>query len=186
MLVNTTIALKYLEDFGQWQSQLFTVLEKYRILLDSLENMQSQFSFLKQATSKNVEHLQQTITIQQTCTANLCTYINNILPCITKLQETILHLEQKFTMEQDTLQINALDFDPDIDGLNPPRTHNNIVIVSVQEHLTSPEPEVSDAANFQEENTDRGPSNVTYNNSEEYHRYDNFPQDIQDHTTEQS
>ena len=85
-------ALKYLENFGQWQSQLFTVLEKY-LLPDSLENLQSQFGFLKQATSKNVEHLKQAIAVQQTYTVNLCTYINNILPRITKLEETILHLE---------------------------------------------------------------------------------------------
>ena len=80
MLVNMARALKYLEDFGERQSQLFTVLEKYHLLPDSLQNLQSQFSFLKQTTSKNVEHLQQTITIQQTCTTNLRTYINNILP----------------------------------------------------------------------------------------------------------
>ena len=92
-------ALKYLEDFGQWLSQLFTILEKYH-LLDSLENLQSQFGFLKQATSKNVKHLQQAINVQQTYTANFCTYINNILPCITKLEEAILQLEQKFTAEQ--------------------------------------------------------------------------------------
>ena len=79
VLVNTTRALKYLEDFGQRQSQLFTVLEKYHLVPDSVENLQSQFGFLKQATSKNVEHLQQAITVQQTCTANLCTYINNVL-----------------------------------------------------------------------------------------------------------
>ena len=115
VLVNTAGALKYLEDFGQRQSQLFTVLEKYHLLLDSLENLQSQFGFLKQATSKNIEHLQQAINVQQTYTANLCTYINNILSHITKLEETILQLEQKITMEQDTIQINAPDFDPDID-----------------------------------------------------------------------
>ena len=57
VLVNTARALKYLEDFGQRQSQLFTVLEKYSLVPDSLENLHSQFSFLKQATSKNVEHL---------------------------------------------------------------------------------------------------------------------------------
>ena len=83
-------ALKYLEDFGQRQLQLFTVLEKYHLFPDSLGNLQSQFGFLKQATSKKVEHLQQAITVQQTYTANLCTYINNILPCITKLEEAIL------------------------------------------------------------------------------------------------
>ena len=48
-------------------------------------------------------------------------------------------------MEQDTIQINALDFNPDIDGPNIPRAHNNKVVVSVQEWLTSPEPEVADA-----------------------------------------
>ena len=90
VLVNMARALKYLEDFGQRRSQLFTVLEKYHLLPDNLENLQSQFGFLKQATSKNVEHLQQAINLQQTYTANLCTYINNILPCLTKLEETIL------------------------------------------------------------------------------------------------
>ena len=80
VLVNTARALKYLEDFGQRQSQLFTVLEKYHLVPDSLENLQSQFHFLKEATSRNVETLQQAITVQQTKTANLCTYINNILP----------------------------------------------------------------------------------------------------------
>ena len=103
MLVNMARALKYLEEFGQGQSQLFTVLEKYHLVLDSLENLQSQFSFLKQTTYKNVEHLQQAITLQQTYTVNLCTYINNILPCITKLEEAILQLEQKFITEQDTV-----------------------------------------------------------------------------------
>ena len=178
MLVNTARALKYLEDFGQRQSQLLTVLQKYHLFLDSLENLQSQFGFLKQATSKNVEHLQQAITVQQTYTANLCTFINNILPHIKKLEETILQLEQKFTTEQDTIQINVLDFDLDIDGPNHPRTHNNTAIVSVQEHLTSPELEISDAANFQEEDTDIDPPDTTYNNSKESHGYDNFPQDI--------
>ena len=162
------------------------VLEKYHLLLDSLENLQSQFGFLKQTTSKNIKHLQQAITVEQTYTVNLCTYIDNILPRITKLEETIFQLEQKITKEQDTIQINAPDFDPDIDGPNPPRTCNNTVVVSVKQHLTSPEPEVTDTANFQEEDTDRDPLDTTYNNFEESHGYDNFPQDIQDHTTEQS
>ena len=83
-------ALKYLEDFGQMQSQLFMVLEKYHLLLDNLENLQLQFGFLKQATSKNVEHLQQAINVQQTCMATIYTYINNILPCIMELEQRIL------------------------------------------------------------------------------------------------
>ena len=178
VLVNTSRALKYLEDFGQRQLQLFAVLEKYHLVPDSLENLQSQFSFLKQATSRNVENLQQAITVQQTYTVTLCTYINNILPHITKLEDAILMLKQKFTMEQDTIQINAPDFNPDIDGPNFLRAYNNTAIVSVQEQLTSPEPEISDATDFQEEDTDRDPPDTTYNNSEESHGYDNFPQHV--------
>ena len=47
ILVNTARALKYLQDFRQRQSQLFTVLEKYHLVPDSLENLTSQFHFLR-------------------------------------------------------------------------------------------------------------------------------------------
>ena len=187
VLVNTARALKYLEDFGQRQSQLFMVLEKYHLLPDNLETLQSQFGFLKQAKSKNIKHLQQAINMQQMCTATICTYINNILPCITKLEQTIIDLQQKITTEQDTVQINAPDFDLDINGPKPPRLHKNTVGVPVQEHLSPTKPEVVDAAEFQaEDDTARESSNFIYNNSEESHGYDDFSQDIQDHTTEQN
>ena len=155
-------------------------MEKY-LVPDSLENLQSQFHFLKEATSRNVENLQQAITFQQTYTASTCTYINNILPHITKLEVTIHKFEQKLTIEEDTIQINALDFDPDIDGPNIPRAHNNTVVVSVQEWLTSSELELSDTTNFQEENTDRNPPDTTYNNLEESHGHDNFSQHVLNH-----
>ena len=80
MTVNTARTLKYLEDFRQRQSQLFTILEKYHLVPDSLENLKSQFHFLKEATSRNIENLQQAITVQQMHTTSLCSYINNILP----------------------------------------------------------------------------------------------------------
>ena len=97
VLVNTARALKYLEDFGKRQSQLFKILEKYHLLPDNFKNLQSQFEFLKQATSKNIEHLQQAINVQQMCMVTICTYINNILPHIMKLEQTILQLQQKIT-----------------------------------------------------------------------------------------
>ena len=187
VLVNTARSFKYLEDFGQRQSQLFKILEKYHLLSDNFENLQLQFGFLKQATSKNIEHLQQAINVQQTCMSTICTYINNILPHITKLGQTILQLQQKITTEQDTVQINAPDFYPDIDGSHPPRSHTTTVVVSVQEHLTPLEPEVLDAAEFQaEDDTARESSDFIYSNSEECHWYDNFSQDIQNHTTAQN
>ena len=94
VLINTARALKYLEDFSEQQSQLFTVLEKYHLLPDNLDNLQLPFGFLKKATSKNIENLQQAISVQQNCSATICTYINNILPCITKLEQTVLKLQK--------------------------------------------------------------------------------------------
>ena len=86
------------------------------------------------------------------------------------------------TTEQNTVQINAPDFDPDIDGPHPPRSHTNTVVVSVQEHFTPSKPEVLDTAESQaEDNTARESSNFIYNNSEESHGYDDFSQDIQNH-----
>ena len=156
--------------------------KKYHLVPDSLENLQSQFHFLKEDTSRNIENLQHSVTVQQTYTANLCTYINNILPHITKLEDAIHKLNQKLTTEPDTIQINTPDFDPDIDGPNIPRAHNNTAVVSVQDQLTSPEPELSDATNFQEKNTDRNPLNATCDNSEESHGHDIISQYISNHT----
>ena len=125
--------------------------------------------------------------MQQTCTANICMYINSILPHIMKLEQIILQLQQKITMEQDTVQINALDFDLDIDGPHIPISHTNTVVVSVQEHFTPSEPEVLDATESQaENNTAEKSSDFIYKNSEECHGYDDFSQDNQNHTTEQN
>ena len=187
VLVNTARALKYLEDFGQRQSQLFKVLEKYHLLPDNFENLQSQFGFLKQVTLKNIEHLQQAINVQQTCAATIYTYINSILPCITKLEQTVLELQQKITMDQDRVQINAPEYDPDIDGPNPPRRHTNTVVVSVYEHFTPSESTILDATESQAgDDTADESSDFVYHNSEESHGYEDFPSDIQNNTTEQN
>ena len=136
MQVNTARALKYLEAYGQRQSQLFTVLEKYHQVPDGLEDLKSQFLFLKEATSRNVENLQQAITVQQTYTTNFCGHINVILSRLANLENDIQKLAEKFPMEQDTVQIDTPDFDPNIDGPDLQRVHHNTVVVSVQELFT--------------------------------------------------
>ena len=83
------------------------------------------------------------------CTTTICMYINSILPYIMKLEQTILKLQQKITTEQDRVQINALDYDPDIDGPQPPRRCTNTAVVSVQKHFTPSESEILDAAESQ-------------------------------------
>ena len=174
VFVNMARALKYLEDFGRRQVQLFKVLEKYHLLPDNFKNLQSQFGFLKQASSKNFEHLQQAINVQQACAATICTYINSILPHITKLEQTVLKLQQKITMEQDRVQI---------DGPQSPRQHANTVVVSVQEHLIPSQSEILDATGPQaEHNTADKSFDVTYHNSEESHGYEDF-RIIQQHGT---
>ena len=184
VLVNAARALKYLEDFSEWQSQLFTVLEKYHILLDNLENLQSQFSFLKKATSKNIEHLQQAISVQQNCTATMCTYINNILPNITKLEQTVLELQKRITMDHNRVQLNTPDYDPDIDGPQLPRSHVNTAVVSVQDHFTLSDSEILDVTESQaEDHSTEESSDPIDNHSEVFHGYEDHPSGIQDTTT---
>ena len=106
-------------------------------------------------------------------------YINSILPRTMKLEQTVLELQQKITTEQDRDQINTTDYDPDIDGPQPPRHRTNTVVVSVQEHFTPSEPEILDAAESQaEDDAARESSDFIYHNSEESNGYEDFPQDI--------
>ena len=186
MLVNIARALKYLEPYGQRQSQLFTVLQKYHQVPDGLENLKSQFSFLKEATSRNVENLQQAITVQQTYTKNLCGHINVIFSRLTKLENDIQKLMEKFTMEQDMVQIDTPDFDPDIDGPYPQRVYHNTAVVSVQELFTSSEPESINATSTQEEAADSDQFNTGHSNSEDSHRSGNSLQQIPDHPSDYS
>ena len=182
MLVNTARALKYLESYGLRWSQLFTVLEKYHQVPDGLEDLKSQFSFLKEATFR--KNLQQAVTVQQTYTTNLCSHVNVILSRITKLENDIQKLTEKFTMEQDTVQIDTPDFDPDIDRPNLQRVHHNTVVVSVQELFTSPEPESINAINTQEEAADSDQFHTGHSNLEDSHRPGNSSQQIPDYLSD--
>ena len=165
VLVNTTRALKYLENYGQKQSLLCTVLEKYHQVPNGLEDLKSHFHFLKEVTSRNVENLQQALNVQQTYTTTLCGHINIIFSRITKLEADIQKLTKKFTMEQDTVQIDAPDFDLDIDGPDTQWAHHTTAVVSIHELFTSPEPESIDASNAQEETTDRDQLDTRHSNS---------------------
>ena len=153
-----------------------------------MEDLKSQFSFLKEATSRDVENLQQAITVQQTYTTNLCGHISVILSRITKLENDIQKLTEKFTTEQDKVQIDSPDFDPNIDGPNPQMAHHNTVVVSVQELFTSPEPESIDATSTQEEAADSDQFNTGHSNLKDPHRPGNSPppQQIPDHPSDDS
>ena len=64
--------------------------------------------------------MQQDINVQQNCAATICTCINNILPHITKLEQTVLELQKQVTTDHGRVQLNTPDYDPDIDGPQSP------------------------------------------------------------------
>ena len=160
------------------------MLEKYHQVPDCLEDLKSVFHFLQEATSRNVENLQQALNLQQTYTTALCSHINVIFSRITKLEADIQKLTEKFTMEQDVVQIDVPDFDPDIDGPDTQWVHHTTVVVSIHELFTLSEPESIDASNTQEETTDRDQLDTRHSNSEDPHRPRNFSQQISDHSLE--
>ena len=139
---------------------------------------------MKKATLKNIEHLQQAISVQQNCTATICTYINNVLPRITKLEQTVLKLQKQITTDHDRVQLNTPDYDLDIDSPQLPRSHVNTAVVSVQDHFTPLDSEILDVAESQaEDHSTEESSNPIYNHSEVSHGYEDLPLGIQDTTT---
>ena len=84
---------------------------------------------------------------------------------------------------QDDVQIDALDFDPDIDRPDTQWAHHTTAVVSVHELLTSPDPESVDASNTQEI-ADRDQFDTGHSTSEDPHRPCNLPQQVSDHSPE--
>ena len=120
VLVNTARALKFLESYSSRQTKLWKVLLKYHNLpkhFDDLKTtLQAKFELLKTATSKNVQNLQETVQAQQACNTIL-------LGHTAALHTKLAHLGKQIQIHciyphqhSDTVQLNAPDYDPDIDG----------------------------------------------------------------------
>ena len=155
VLVNSARALKYLEEYSQRQAKLFTVLEKYHQILDGLEDLKTQFQFLKEATSRNIQNLQQATNLQQSSATALCGHVNVIYTRLVNLEDKIQKIQEKSIMDQDTVQIKAPDFGSDIDGPPIQDTNHNTAILSVHELLQPPEPKQTDASSPPPESTHR-------------------------------
>ena len=120
VLINTARAPKFLESYVLRQTKLWKVLSKYHNILDHFHDLkttiQTEFDLLKTATSKNVQNLQETVQAQQAYTTVLS---GHIVAIHTKLA----HLDKQIQIHCiyphqhcDAVQLNALDYDPDIDG----------------------------------------------------------------------
>ena len=81
-------------------------------------SIEKEFAFLKEATKRNVENFQSALTLQQTYSTSLCSHMNNIYNKLAELQQQIQHRDPHMNLG-DMIQIEAPDFDPDIDDISP-------------------------------------------------------------------
>ena len=133
LLINTARSLKFLEEYTDRQALIWQIFRKHENMSDDISdlhlhiddfkaNIQKEFNFLKEATRKNVENFQTSLNLQQTYSAALCSHINNIYHKILEIQQQLPHPTQHMNTG-DIIQIDAPDFNPDIDGRLPTKEH---------------------------------------------------------------
>ena len=136
LLVNTARSLKFLEEYANRQALIWKIFSKHENIPDDISdlhlhiddfkiNIQKEFNFLKEATHKNVDNFQTSINLQQTYSVALGSHINNIYHKISEIQQQLPHSTQHMNTG-DVIQINAPEFDPDIDGRPPTKEHGEI------------------------------------------------------------
>ena len=157
LLVNTACCLKFLEEYSDQQSQIWQIFHKHHNIPNDLQDLhlhfndvknslQKEFKYLKEATLQNIQNIQTSLNLQQTYSSSLCSHVNNIYSKLSELQRQIQH-HRMYMNQGDTLQIEAPDFDPDIDGDTPLSTDKKPNEVTIQGTLppipkvTKPEPE---------------------------------------------
>ena len=120
VLVNMAKALKFLESYVPRQTKLWKVLSKYERLPDYFHDLQTtlqtQFSLVKKATSKNIENLQDAINLQLTYTISLCCHVNFIFTKVAQLDRQIQTHCLYPHSQSDLVQLNALEYDSNIDS----------------------------------------------------------------------
>ena len=166
LLVNTACSLKFLKEYADRQTQVWKVLQKYHNLPDEVDDLhlhfesfkstiETDFKHLKEATSQNVQNIQTSLNIQQTYSSTLCTHINNIYNRLSELEKQIQH-HCMYPHQTDTVQINAPEYNSDIDRDNQPNTHNSRVTISVQGTLNTPQ-----ESSVLEDDNSTAPDNIT-------------------------
>ena len=121
-----TLSLKFLEGYADRQVLIWQIFRKHENIPDDISNLhlhiddfkaniKKEFNFLKEVTHKNVENFQTSLNLQQTYSVALCSHVNNIYYKILEIQQQLTHPAQHINTG-DIIQINALDFEPDIDG----------------------------------------------------------------------
>ena len=136
LLINTARSLKFLEEYADRQALIWKIFSKHKNIPDDIFdlhlhiddfkiNIQKEFNFLKEATRKNVENFQTSLNLQQTYSAALGSHINNIYHKILEIQQQLPHPTQHMNTG-DIIQIDAPEFDRDIDGGPPTKEYEEI------------------------------------------------------------
>ena len=136
LLINTTRSLKFLEEYADRQALIWKIFSKHQNIPDGISdlhlhiddfkgNIQKEFNFLKEATRKNIENFQASLSSQQTYSVALGSHINNIYHKISEIQQQLPHPTQHMNTG-DIIQINALEFHPDIDSRPSTIEHGEI------------------------------------------------------------
>ena len=73
-------------------------------------------------TCKNVENFQTSLNLQETYSVALCSHVNNIYHKISEIQQQLPHSTQHMNTG-DAIQIDTLDFNPDINEGLPTQEH---------------------------------------------------------------
>ena len=139
LLVNTARSLKFLEDYIDHQAQIWKIFQKCQTIPDDIQDLhfhidnfktgiEEDFTFLKEATQKNVKNFQSSLNLQQTYSASLCSHMNNIHNKLVELQQQLPHPNPHMNTG-DAIQIEVPDFDPDIDEALP---------TSIDQHTNDP------------------------------------------------
>ena len=87
-------------------------------------------------TSCNVQNIQTSLGVQQTYSSTSYSHVNNIYSKLSELQMHIQH-HCMYSHQGDTVQIEAPEFDPDIDGDSPVSTGEKHEVVPAQGTLVT-------------------------------------------------
>ena len=151
--------MKFLEEYADRQALIWKIFSKHQNIPDEISNLhlhiddfkgniQKDFNFLKEVTHKNIENFQASLSSQQTYSVALGSHINNIYHKISELQQQLPHPTQHMNTG-DIIQINAPEFDPDINGGPTMKEHgemqesDNLIQQRVEETKKSEAPALS-------------------------------------------
>ena len=105
---------------------MWKVLSKYHNLPDHFHDLktilQTEFDLLKTATLRNIQNIQEAVNSQQVYTTVLSGHINTLYTKLAHLDRQVqIHCIYPHS-QLDVIQLNAPDYDPDIDGEPDPVT----------------------------------------------------------------